>query len=431
MTSTRFRRLVQLLALSACLLATLGAVPWSLDMLRWLPRLSPLLGITTQVASRAYLPLLAPAVILLALGLILPRLFCGWLCPVGTIIDAASQIMGHTKRLKASRVSLIRYGLLAAILTLAALGTNVAGLLDPLSTFQRGATALALPTWRDLLGGAEQPWAVPDWGPAGLAGHVVAGAVLLLMIGLTILGPRAWCRWVCPLGALYGLLGRFAAFRRSVSDSCVRCGKCGRQCKMQALATDGTHDAPSQCICCTNCRQVCPQNAVYCGPAPRSNQSPRSAEAMLLTRRNFLRTSLIGGLGAAASLLALCLPWAKELRADDAQDPVPRAPGALPEGEFENRCIRCGACVRVCPSKTLEFGTLEKDPRRLWAPRRNLDRPCYFPDCRRCAEVCPVGAIRPLKPIESSPNPLPRVDVAQQSQAAHETWADPPNLNRR
>ncbi len=107
---------------------------------------------------------------------------------------------------------------------------------------------------------------------------------------------------------------------------------------------------------------------------------------MLLTRRNFLRTSLIGGLGAAASLLALCLPWAKELRADDAQDPVPRAPGALPEGEFENRCIRCGACVRVCPSKTLEFGTLEKDPRRLWAPRRNLDRPCYFPDCRRCAK---------------------------------------------
>ena len=403
MTSTRLRRLVQLLVLSACVLATLGVMPWSLDMLRWLPRSSPLLAITTQVASRVYLPLLVPAVILLTLGLVLPRLFCGWLCPVGTVIDAAGRIMGHTNPPKVSRVSRIRYGVLAAILVLAALGTNVAGLLDPLSTFQRGVTALALPTWGDLLGGAEQPWAVPDWGPAGLAGNAVAAAVLLLMIGLTLLGPRAWCRWVCPLGALYGLLGRFAAFRRSVSDDCVRCGKCGRQCKMQALATDGTHDAPSQCICCTDCRQVCPQNAVYFGPASHGNQNPRSAEAMQLSRRDFLRTSLIGGLGAAASLLIVRLAWTKDLMTEDAKPPVPRAPGALGAGEFENRCIRCGACVRVCPSKTLEFGPLEKDPRKLWAPRRNLDRPCYFPDCRRCGEVCPVGAIRPLEPIESSP----------------------------
>ena len=109
-----------------------------------------------------------------------------------------------------------------------------------------------------------------------LAGGLFRWKVLVLAVILvaSVLIPRFFCRYLCPLGAFYSLFNRFAFFQMRLDESrCVGCGQCERACPM---AVEVTKDINSpECIRCGRCQAVCPTGAVSCGLAgvPKSGPS--------------------------------------------------------------------------------------------------------------------------------------------------------------
>jgi ferredoxin len=351
------RRVVQLAAFAT--LAVVALWPGAGALGRWLFRGDSLAVGGAVLATRDFYSLLLIAALPLLLTLFFGRLFCGWLCPLGAVIDAADAVFSTRVRRPAARTTKTHLLLWLALPILG--GASLLWALAPM-------------TWAARLTAALDP-------PAGGGAFAALGAVGLVVVALA-LGRRGFCRALCPLGALLGLAGRFAPFRLRTSDACTHCGDCVRRCRMAAF--DGApeeHDR-GECILCRECDAKCPAGALRfrwfnLDPAPQPN----------LWRRSFL-LSAVGGLALSAA------PRAPRVRRADAA-PL-RPPGAAPEEDFRRLCERCGSCVRVCPTNGLRPDDGQGGPLSWQSPiLSGRDGGCAF-DCNACSRVCPTFAIRPL-----------------------------------
>jgi len=193
--------------------------------------------------------------ILLLYGLIFGRVICGFLCPVGLGQDLLYKI--KTPKIQKSRVtkvlSYFKYVLLAVLvigipLIYAIDQTAVPGFckyICPAGTFGGAMLLLIHPENASMFSmlGALFTWKT---------------ALLFLIIALCIFIYRAFCRFLCPLGAIYGLFNRFSILGIKVNkDKCIDCGKCVTKCKMD-IKTVGGHE----CINCGECIPVCPTKAI-------------------------------------------------------------------------------------------------------------------------------------------------------------------------
>lgn len=323
----------------------------------------PLLWLSSSLASREVAWHAGFVLGLVLLTLLLGRLFCGWVCPVGTVLDLTRPMpRGRAGRLFVQRWSAARFTLLMGMVGAAVLGLNLAGWVDPLAIITRALHA-----------GRSMP--ALDW-PA-----LVAVALLVGVIGLTRVAPRFWCRVLCPLGALFSWLARAARYRRGVSRKCASCGACSTVCPMEVSGASG----PSgECLLCGRCAALCPHDAVRLAwqPIPVIRQE---YQRPTLDRS---RRTLLLGLGGLATGAALGMGSRQALEAD-----ALRPPGAGPDDKFGARCIGCGACVAVCPTgglvQRLRWERLEAGLSPEFVPRTG---PC-LPSCNACGEVCPTGAI--------------------------------------
>jgi len=394
------RRICQGAVLGLWGVAFLGALGGSLEILYWFPRASPLLAISVQLADRAWLLFFLPALLIALTGLLSPRFFCGWLCPAGTLIGIADTLF-HRKnsRRRLPSVPGLQRAALAVILLAALFGANIAGLLDPLALLTRTVTSTGAPTWQDLHAAAPFLPSRPMWGAGRLAVNLGAAAMLALMLGLTFFGRRTWCRTSCPLGAFYGLLGPFAVLKRKVGEGCTHCSACANRCPMGAISGDGSRANTALCISCRQCEASCPKGAVrfaYARDDGAWEEAPPDH-----SRRRFLKTA-----GIALVSLSMAGVLRKMWFSRTISDELP--PNVTDEADFASRCIRCAACVRVCPTKTLVLAPFSRGPRGLWLPIRDADRPCFFPMCHNCGEVCPTEAIPwILKKPERESQPAP------------------------
>ena len=219
---------------------------------------------------------------------------------------------------------------------------------------------------------------------------LVVAIMFVVILGLSILSRRFWCRNLCPLGALLGLLSKVSLLMRSVDrDSCSECKVCSRGCKMGAINADFVSTEKSECIFCLNCGDTCAQSAT----SFIFGRTFETTSPVDLNRRGFIGASATGAVFALGTNL-LDDPAHRD-------DYLIRPPGARPEGEFLDRCIRCNECVRICATtgKCLQPVIFEASFAAFWTPLADFNTGYCEYNCNLCGEICPTSAIEQL-PLE-------------------------------
>ena len=190
------------------------------------------------------------------LGVLLGRFICGFLCPFGWFQDLLHKIPG--KKLSTAKLKPLRYLkyviLVVFVILLPAFVTNSLGMGDPFFC------KYICP--QGVLEGAI-PLALANSGIRAALGHLFTFkfTVLALFIILSILFYRPFCKWICPLGAIYSLFNKVSFLKIQVDhEKCVGCQKCSRVCKMDVNVVD-TPNHP-ECIRCGECMKACPTDAI-------------------------------------------------------------------------------------------------------------------------------------------------------------------------
>ena len=190
------------------------------------------------------------------LGVLLGRFICGFLCPFGWFQDLLHKIPG--KKLSTAKLKLLRYLkyviLVVFVILLPAFVTNSLGMGDPFFC------KYICP--QGVLEGAI-PLALANSGIRAALGHLFTFkfTILALFIILSILFYRPFCKWICPLGAIYSLFNKVSFLKIQVDhEKCVGCQKCSRVCKMDVNVVD-TPNHP-ECIRCGECMKACPTDAI-------------------------------------------------------------------------------------------------------------------------------------------------------------------------
>jgi ferredoxin len=216
-------------------------------------------------------------------------------------------------------------------------------------------------------------------------GNLLVGALFAAVVALNLLRARFWCRYLCPLGALLGVVGQRPVVRlRRSAEGCNDCRLCLADCQGGANPSDAEW-RPAECFYCFNCQTECPTEAIGFEWA-----RPRKSAPLDLGRR---RVMALGAAGAGGALLFQTHPLGEQ-RSFNPE--LVRPPGSLAEADFLSRCIRCGECMKVCPTNAIQPTAWEAGLEGLWSPVLRMTMGYCEYECTLCSQVCPTGAIRPL-----------------------------------
>ncbi|MCX6639354.1 MAG: 4Fe-4S binding protein [bacterium] len=365
-------------------------------------RIDPLAALIAMLSSRLLLTTFWPAIITIILSILLGRSFCGWVCPLGTTIDVTDRIIPKFKPRGASHW---KYAVLIGLVITAIAGIQIIWLLDPLVIFTRTLTLTIYPLVGWGLGGILNLGLA--WDPASGFANWIWGwfegwllplkpfqtalltTTLVFFAGILILekfGRRYWCRVLCPLGALLGIISRYSPFGRKVSTECSACALCAQECRMGAIEPDFLSTRRAECILCLECSELCPAEATtYNWYFQEKGQA-----ALNIGRRRALWV-------VGSSLLAAGA-WRTGLMDRTATGYCIRPPGALREDEFLDTCLRCQECVKACSSTggCLQPSALELGWGAIWTPRAHMREGYCEYSCTLCGQVCPSGALQKL-----------------------------------
>lgn len=345
---------------------------------------SPLNGLGALLSSGNVAHTMWIGFVVLALTFLLGRFFCGWICPLGTIFNAASWLLRRKKQ--AERIVRNRYHaaqgykytLLIVLLAGAAIGVLQVGHFDPISLLTRTSVVFLMPSIADFTDIAIHHVPSRAFGSAP-----ILAAFFILLLVLNGYRERFWCRYACPLGALLGLAARFSpgAITRD-TDKCTDCGRCVGVCP--AACEPDASTKITECFVCWNCTEICPENALEWSWYPGREQVDHAPD---LSRRQFAVAATCG----LAGCMALRLSGTTLFRGYPHRI---RPPGSLSEIDFLARCLKCGECVKICPTNVLQPSLLESGLEGLWTPVLNMNRGYCELNCTLCSKVCPSGAIR-------------------------------------
>ncbi len=399
---------------------------WPLAFADAFLRMDPAVFAATVTAARDMVWALWPAGALLLLTVLTGRVFCGWLCPLGTCVDLVDSTLAPRRSIIHDRpFTRLRWGkhfVLLFLMTAAALGVSLVFLAAPIPLATRfvallaeplaqAAAAMGLEALRPFAESlelralttlhTEQLRFSTVWFLAAMAGVVFLPALLT---------PRLWCRGVCPAGALFALTSWRPWRRRRVSTACIHCGACQRRCPTAAIPDDPLQTRHTECIVCETCVRICPVEAIRFQTRPPQKAPPPGDPATVdperprlkpiptktPSRRSFMAAA---GVGATAALLARTEAASPLTAAGVGAPPsrhLLRPPGAPPEPEFLARCIRCGACMAVCPTNTLQPIWFRGGVAGVFSPVVSPVIGACEPSCNACGFACPTGALRAL-----------------------------------
>ena len=363
---------------------------------------------------------------LLVLTLIFGRIYCSVICPLGILQDLLAHLRPR-KNKKVGRyafspeVRWLRYPLLAIfiIALVAGIGSFVA-LLAPYSSYGRIVVNLFRPLYELANNGlaaiAEhyESYAFYDvdvW-MRSLPTFIIAAVTFVVLAILAWVGGRTYCNTICPVGTFLSFFARFSWLKVNFDEEkCRDCAACSKSCKASCIDFKNHTVDYSRCVVCGNCIDACKFGALKYDTSRRQSKVEQEAPAPSqeseegVSRRSFL---FIGT--ALATATATLAQEKTKLKLDgglaDIEDKVAperttplTPPGSLSARHFQKHCTGCQLCVAQCPNGVLRPST---GLLTLMQPVMSYERGYCRPECNRCSEVCPAGAIRPITVEEKS-----------------------------
>lgn len=372
----------------------------------------PLILITTILSAHAAAKAFYLSVITIIVTLFLGRVFCGWVCPLGTL----NNIVGSLKKGRPNVIRRnwykIKYYILIFLLVTSLFTLQLVGIIDPLSLLIRSFSLSIYPIFNYSVNGMfDTIYNLDIKGVVALSESIYSilrktilsfqqpfynqaifiGIILFLVLTLNLFERRFWCRYLCPLGALLGIISRYALLKRSVSEGCDSCGICASFCQGNTEPDKRENWRDTECLYCWNCDDVCPQNAVSFGFHLPKGKIKEGYGVLDLGRRRVIISMLSG-------VITVPLLKVTPLSRSGFSDPrLIRPPGSLEEKEFLKRCVKCGECMKVCITNGLQPTLLEAGLEGIWSPLL-IPRIGYCEyRCTLCGQVCPTGAIKKLE----------------------------------
>ena len=364
-------------------------------------------------------------IILMILTLVFGRVYCSVICPLGVLQDIVSWINGRRGRKHRMRFSWspakswLRYGVLALFIVAIVAGIgSFAALLEPYSAYGRIVSNLFAPLYQwgnnVLAYIAERvdsyAFYSKDVWLKNIPTCIIAAVTFVIIVVLAWKNGRTWCNTICPVGTVLGWLSRYSLLSVKIDkDKCTSCGLCTRGCKASCIDYKGHAIDYSRCVACMDCIDNCTHGAISYSfryrrqtPAAATETGGNPGSDTANGRRNFLSATALVATAAAMN--------AQEKKVDGglaviADKEIPERktaivpPGAVSLKHFYQHCTACQLCVSVCPNDVLRpsGGLLT-----LMQPEMSYERGYCRPECTKCSEVCPAGAILPVSAAEKS-----------------------------
>ena len=367
----------------------------------WMPKIQLL---------EAILALNVVDIVFLVVGtLVFGRIYCSVICPLGIFQDVIARFNRKKNKYSYSKaLSWLRYTMLGVMVVALVAGVgSVFQLLAPYSAYGRIATTMFQPVWK---AGNNVLASIAEHSDSFLFYHVeqiasfgvvliIAVVTFIVLVILALRNGRTYCNTICPVGTLLSFFARFSFLKIHFNvDKCKNCSMCSKNCKAACIDYK-THTVDySRCVTCGNCIDKCKFGALSYSFSTTANKD----NAVDASKRSFLLASALVSTAAMAQkkekLMDGGIAELEEKVAPVRQTPL-TPPGSLSYDNMAKRCTGCQLCVSECPNHVLRPSN---DLMHLMLPTMSYERGYCRPECTRCSEVCPAGAIKPLDDVEKS-----------------------------
>ncbi len=369
-------------------------------------RIDLLVLVSTLLSTHSVKGTLLISLIVVFLTLLFGRFFCGWFCPMGSITHFISFVFKKSKIYKAKiendRKVWWKYYIFFFLLILSIFSLNLFGILDPFSLLFRSFATSILPATGFLLYSLSFHLSrislnlfqkIGEFLYQFLQGFylerlssqgIFIGFIFIGILLLNLISERFWCRSLCPLGALLGILSPFTILKLKIEkEKCSECNLCNIVCPSGATPFPEGKWKPTECFYCFNCAEKCPFSEVK---FPLSlKQSRKNFD---LSKRKLILTT---------GLSFLIFPLFKTTFSQKKSNPLLiRPPGAIEESEFLRRCVRCAECIKICPTNAIHPSLFESGLEGFWTPILIMKIGYCELNCYLCSQICPTNALKKI-----------------------------------
>lgn len=350
-------------------------------------------------------------VILIVMTLVFGRIYCSIICPLGILQDIIGWVGKKVKKNRytfSKALSWLRYTMLGVMVVALVAGIgSIVQLLAPYSAFGRIATTLLQPLYKmgnNVLAAISEHYDNyafyhTETGVPNITIVLAIACVTLVVLAvLAYRNGRTYCNTICPVGTVLSFLSRFSWMKIQFdADKCKNCSLCTKNCKAACIDFKNHQVDYSRCVVCGDCIESCKFGALQYSSSTRDT----SNTSVDPSKRSFLLASAMmttAALAQEAKMTDGGLADIEDKVAPERQTPL-TPPGSLSAANMAKKCTGCQLCVSECPNQVLRPGT---NWMSIMQPTMSYELGYCRPECTRCSEVCPAGAIKPIQKEEKS-----------------------------